>query len=701
MATIGAPVDQIRARFFERASDSFVVLDEHGVIRDCNQAYAGSLGRRRGELIGTRVVDHVDVELDVEMVRHRSRSTGSSSQIGWESRRRTGDRVLMRWESTFDPISGTEFLVGRDLTVEYRTAAALMTSERFFDLSTEFMAVVGADGRVHKINDAFCAFLGRSREELVGAVLDDYVHPGDVSTSRSVDARMRSAGTLSAESFDVRYRSAAGEWRLLSVRAVHSPTEGDVHLLGQDITDQRRLTEELRIKATVDPLTGLANRAVMWSTIGERLDAGEPVAVLLLDLDDFKIVNDSLGHAAGDELLVEVGRRLSGFVRPTDLVARLGGDEFGVVAPDVSTIEGATRLAERLLDRMGDPFEIDDRVLHTKVSIGVTVSSGRGDRGGRGRERGPDDLLAEADTAAYRAKELGKDRFEIFDTPLRQRAAERLALESSLHRAIEASEFDVDLQPIVDIADGQLVACEALLRWEHPEKGRLAPGSFIDVAERSGLIVPIGRQVLDAALRTRQRWLGHSPGVDISVNFAARQLAPENVIEEIIEAVDRWGQAPAGVTIEVTESALMEDRAASVLEELSERGFKIAIDDFGTGYSSLSYLRRLPLDVLKVDRSFVIEVAENRTARTILRAIADMADALGVDLVVEGVETEEQREAVAALGCRLAQGYLFHRPMPPAAALDLVIATPSRPRPSQNGDGPDRRVYPPVWSPTS
>ncbi len=418
----------------------------------------------------------------------------------------------------------------------------------------------------------------------------------------------------------------------------------------------------------LDPLTGLASRAVVLDRVAAVLDGGGPVGVLLFDLDDFKRVNDSLGHPVGDQLLVALAQRIQAAVRSDDLVARLGGDEFAIVAPGVRSWEDAARIGQRILDNLVEPFLLSDTVIHTGGSVGVTI----------GRDgRGATELLAEAEMAAYRAKELGKNRLELFSEPLRERATERLLLESELHRAIADREFDVDLQPIVELATGRIVAFEALARWDHPERGRLGPGAFIEVAEASGLIVPIGLQVIDRALDARASWDSSAAAVGVTINFAPRQLTEPGTEVRIADAVARTGLVPDLVTIEVTESALMSDDAAAVLERLKEAGYRIAIDDFGTGYSSLSYLRRLPLDVLKVDRSFVLEVAENETARAIMGAIVDLAGALGVDLVVEGIETEEQRRVLADLGCPLAQGFLFHRPMSTDAAREVAAATPS------------------------
>ncbi len=664
-----ATADWARARFFERASDSFVVLDDDGLILDCNHAYASSVGVEREQLIGTLVLDHVDVEVDLDAIRGRVRSTGYSSHANWEYRRHTGDRLLVQWESSFDPTTRTEYLVGRDLTAEHAANAALRTSERFFDMSTELLAVLDDEAAVLKINNAFCRFLGPPAEELLGVTLDSFVHPDDRELLVATNAEHQTKSEPTSADLNVRCWSVDEEWRTLAIRSVWDPYERYTHFVARDVTEQISLTEELRLRATIDPLTGLANRAVLQERLAELFAAGRDQAVLLLDLDDFKLVNDSLGHLAGDELLREIANRLRGAVRPDDLVARLGGDEFGVVAPDVTSWTEATRLAERITDRLSAPFAVTDRLLHASCSVGVTLS-----RPGRS----PDDLLAEADTAAYRAKELGKHRFELYDDALRRRAADRLGIETDIRRSIETEAFDLDLQPIVGLGSGRILGAEALVRWNHPRRGRLTPDAFLEVAESTNLILPIGVRVMDLALESCAAWRRAGIDVGVNVNLAVCQLLAPQLVEEITHCLGFWGTPGHLLTVEVTESALLEDAAADVLVALRRLGVRIAIDDFGTGYSSLSYLRHLPIDVVKVDRSFVLEVADDLTARAILRAVVDLAAALDIDVIVEGIELEQQRLAVMELGCRLGQGYLFPRPLPRPDAIAVIAgATPS------------------------
>jgi diguanylate cyclase (GGDEF)-like protein/PAS domain S-box-containing protein len=448
-----------------------------------------------------------------------------------------------------------------------------------------------------------------------------------------------------------------------------------------DVTERRRAEKQLAHQALHDPLTGLPNRALLLDRLGHALAIarrnGSAVAVLLVDLDRLGLINDSLGHHVGDELIVAVTRRLDEAMRAADTVgrpipgtlARFGGDEFVVVCEGLATSErGATRIAQRITDALHAPFVVGGREVFASASVGIALSA---------ENAGPDSLLRDAAAAMRRAKERGGAGYELFDETMRARVIDRLQSERALQRAIEQDELRLHYQPIVALADHSVVAAEALVRWEHPERGLLAPSEFIQLAEESGLIVPLGAWVLRESCRQIARWkqsFGAELAPRISVNVSARQLADPQIVEEVEQALSEAGADTGHLALEITETVLMADGRTPVatLETLKRLGSRLMLDDFGTGYSSLSYLSRLPLDTLKLDRSFIAPLGPSGEGRAIATAIVDLAHALDMTIVAEGVETEDQLRVLETLGCDLAQGYLFSRPLPATEMTDLL-----------------------------
>jgi diguanylate cyclase (GGDEF)-like protein/excisionase family DNA binding protein len=432
------------------------------------------------------------------------------------------------------------------------------------------------------------------------------------------------------------------------------------------------LEEEARHRELHDPLTELPNRTLFVDRVQHALTlagrTGGRVGVLFLGLDRFKLVNDSLGHHRGDELITEIARRLEPLVGVGDTLARMGGDEFAVLCADLPGERGAIEVAQRLLDALDLPVAIDGRSVSACASIGVAVSDGR--------SHSAETLVSDADAAMYRAKERGGCRYELFDPGMRKRMADRLKLEDDLRSALEQEQLELFYQPLVSLRERRIVGIEALVRWRHPTQGIVLPGAFVPVAEESGLIVPLGRWVLGEACRQLARWIAN-PAIDLpylSVNLSARQLVEPGLAEEIAEMLRQTGVPPERLSLELTESVLMEgsDSPTAVLQDLKDLGVQLMLDDFGTGYSSLNHVKRFPISAIKVDRSFTAGVAVEESDRHILRAIVSMAAALDVKVIAEGVESAEQARWLSHVGIDLAQGYALGRPAPAVSAGALL-----------------------------
>ena len=444
--------------------------------------------------------------------------------------------------------------------------------------------------------------------------------------------------------------------------------------ISRDITEYKRIAEQLERHGLYDALTNLPNRALFVNRVEHLFRRAErqvghtlPFAVLYFDVDRFKGVNDSFGHHAGDDFLVEIARRLERSLRPGDTLARLGGDDFAILLEDLRAGTDATRVAERIQENLVAPFAVEGTEVFCSASIGIAL--------GPGSYTQPQEMLRDANTAMYRAKANGRAGHQIFDADMHRRAVSQLRIESDLRRAIERQEFVLHYQPIVDLSTRRLTGFEALVRWKHPQRGVVPPGEFIPVAEETGLIKPLGLWVIQESCRQIREWQDRGgPPLRISVNLSGHQLAQPDLVEQVQRTLETTGIDPRLLAVEVTESALVRDMAAaaSVLAQLRALNVHVNVDDFGTGYSSLSYLQNLPVDTLKIDRSFVKTLDQTGGRSEIVRAVITLAHSLGMSVVAEGVETRGQLDALTALQCNGAQGFFFARPLPPDEAQKIL-----------------------------
>ncbi|HST52686.1 MAG TPA: EAL domain-containing protein [Pyrinomonadaceae bacterium] len=567
------------------------------------------------------------------------------------------------------------------LEVQQHMGALRESEERFrsaFDYATIGMGVVSLDGRWLQVNRSLCDIVGYDDAELLSSNINDITHREDLVALDEQIQRL-AEGTISSHQTEIRYAHKHGKevWAHLGMSLVRDGQASPLHLIFQiqDITDRKRAEEQLLHDAFHDALTGLPNRALFMDHVKmaiqrSRRSGDRLFAALFLDLDRFKIINDSLGHMVGDQLLVGIAHRLEACLRPGDTVARLGGDEFTILLEDLGETDDCLEVARRVQDAVSQPFNIGGHEVFTTASIGIALST-------TGYERA-EDLLRDADTAMYRAKLMGKKRHIVFDKEMHDRAMELLQIETDLRRAITRNELFLNYQPIVSLSTGKVRSFEALVRWRHPERGLVMPSEFIPVAEETGLIIPLGQWVLNMACRQMREWqkiYRIDKDVTISVNLSSRQFSQADLIEQVSAALCEADLRPASLKLEITESMVMEnfDTAIDMLAQLRGLGVGLSIDDFGTGYSSLSYLHRFPIDTLKIDRSFVTQMTDNTENAEIVRTIVTLARSLDMDVIAEGVESCEQLGRLRELGCDFGQGYLFSKAVAPGQALELLL----------------------------
>jgi diguanylate cyclase (GGDEF)-like protein/PAS domain S-box-containing protein len=557
--------------------------------------------------------------------------------------------------------------------------AAYGGSHGTFDHAAIGMAVVSMDGSWLQVNESLCKLLGYSEQELRATSFQRLTHPEDLRHVQSYIQRVLE-GYIQSHEQEKRYLHEQGHtvWVQWHVSLLKDSETGTKRLFFQvqDISDRKKAEEKL----TQDTLTGLPNRARFYDLLKLRVSrkqTNKQCAVLLLDVDRFKLVNDSLGNASADQLLIQIAQRVKTCMRQGDVLARVGGDEFAVLLDDVSGEEEASSVATRIQQALSISFNLLGQEVYTTLSIGIALASDY---------EQVSDMLRDAETAMHQAKARGKARYEVFGRDMHGELMSRLKMETDLRRACERDELFVDYQPIVSLQSRTLIGFEALVRWRHPEFGLVPPKDFIPVAEETGQILTIGQTVLESACRQAREWqmtYPAAPPLFVSVNLSVKQFNQPGLVENIASLLERFQLPPRCLKLEITESVFSDNIEAAVglLTQLRELGVQLSIDDFGTGYSSLSYLQRFPIDTLKIDRSFVTQMMENEENLAIVRTIVALAQNLGMDVVAEGVETEDQLRLLRKLDCENGQGYLFSTPLGEAHLnkfiADYVIEAPA------------------------
>ncbi len=677
MSDITDEVDEARrahelTRVLEASPDLVAILDPLGrSLVWANDAMRRHLGG--GDVSGKVLLDHLDGWSQARLATTALPEVRTSGTWSGELRlaRRSGGTVPMSalLVSHRDPDGAVDAIsiVGRDLTdlhaAQQRVEASEIRLAALVEHASDLVLVVSESGDIVYASPAVAHVLGREAVELEGVPVIDLVHPEDHE-----DLAKRAAEVLAtpgmSPAFEARVAHAGGGWRHMEIVATNllgNPAVDGIVVNARDVTERVEVAAELEERAFHDELTGLPNRAFLLDRLGDALHRAarhdRMVGVLFLDLDRFKVVNDSLGHGSGDDLLHEAAHRLSQTVRPGDTVARLGGDEFVVLIGDMLRTTDALVAAERVRAALSRPMQLGSESTVVTTSIGVAIGYG---------QEAPADLLRDADTAMYRAKDQGRDRAELFDDHLRSQAVRRHSVEQELRLALDEDRIEVHFQPVVRISDGAVTGAEALARIRGAGGELLMPDQFIDIAEDSGLIAQLGGRVVAIALERLSSW-GNRGGknLSIAVNVSARQLADSTFPELVGAAIEANDVAPEQVALEFTESALIAANPVTekVLGALTSLGVHIGLDDFGTGFSSLAYLKRFPIDFVKIDRSFVAGLGTDDDDTAIVTGTVALAQGLGLQVVAEGVETRAQLEYLQRLRCDLAQGFHFSEPV--------------------------------------
>jgi diguanylate cyclase (GGDEF)-like protein/PAS domain S-box-containing protein len=665
----------------EQSADLVLVVGEDGLAQFASPNMTRVLGLDAGDLLSSDPVDlaHPE-EADALRAVIEAPSQADEVPLAIECRLRTSEGKYRWFDVTTRDFSedsevGGVVLTARDVNEERAAKLGLQRSEQWFrglvQNSSDVIAVLDEAGIFTYISPSAENLLNARPEELRGRNFLELLPPDQTTAVEDVRHALM-ATTPGSRTIEVVLERRDGSHRTTEVTVTDlrdDPSVQGLVLNMRDITDRKRLEDDLRHQVLHDDLTGLGSRVQFTNQLQNALQAdrrsGSSVSVLFIDLDDFKNINDSLGHAAGDQVLVEISSRLQGRLRLHDRAARFGGDEFAVLLTDVYSESDVTLVADRIVHELSRPVDLLGHEVRLGVSVGIAID----DDG----SQSPEDLLRAADVAMYDAKAKGKGRWAIFEAEMADQTVERFEISNSLARAIENDELMVHFQPILDLGSGRTAGVEALVRWNHPDRGMVAPASFIPLAERNGLIVPLGRAVLQESVTQVARWRAKGHDIYASVNISPVQLQRDGIVREILEIVDDAGLERGAVVLELTESALINDFELVVdrIDALRAAGLRVAIDDFGTGYATLRYADEFSADILKIDQTFVARL-ETQDDSTIVSTVLAIARGMGAETVAEGIEVPEQHRRLLSLGCRLGQGYYFARPAPAEVIGELL-----------------------------
>jgi len=666
------------ARFsalIQQSSDITLVIDSEGKIKFASPSVESKIGYKVRDIVGKNIASIVGIENTTRKTIQVLKSLNSGKHVEpFEAQVLANDGTILTFECVINDLRNDDAVQGivcnsRDITERKTAESQIAKAKALYESALENapigVALVHQDGQCFFANEAMSDFLGRTSSEVNDTRIRDFVYQDDKFAFSDMWQSLEHRGT-ERTSKELRFEHPDGRqrWGNISIQGAYDGEVFQYYVVQiEDTTERRSIAERLEYQAIHDPLTGLPNRLLFVDRLEVALlrakRTGLGVSVLFLDLDRFKVVNDSLGHAAGDTLLEAVSERIKSSVRPNDTIARFGGDEFVVLCEDISDERQTNEIANRLLESINRPIMLREGEVYVTASIGIARSLTGEDT--------PETILRDADTAMYRAKDGGRNRSEVFDERTHARAVANLETGNGMFRALSENEFRMRYQPIISLKSGRLSGFEALVYWQHPERGHVGPNDFITLAEETGVIVPLGLRILEEACTEIARWNSfskQSAHLTMSVNLSPRQLAEPTFVEEVRKILERTKVNPARIWFEITENALMVDADSTIamLDQLKNLGVHFEVDDFGTGFSSLSYLKKFPVDALKIDQGFVDGLGRDPEDSAIVTAVVSLSHALGLQAIAEGVETPLQMAELKTLGCEYAQGYLFARP---------------------------------------
>jgi diguanylate cyclase (GGDEF)-like protein/PAS domain S-box-containing protein len=680
--------DWLFRALIQNSRDIITILESDGIIRYESPSVELIVGFKPEELIGTSVFAYIHpddleaVQIAFQTVLNATDHTPQSTELRFL--RKDGSWCYLEVYGTnqlSNPAIAGVVINSRDINERKQFQEALAQSESKFrsliQNSLDIITILSREGCIIYESPSVKKILGHNPEILLGKMVFDFIHPDDIPSAKIAFQKILDNPQESV-TIELRFQHRNQSWsylELVGTNLLDDPSVSGVLINSRDITERKRVEQEFRFFACHDPLTHLANRTLFseWlekAFLRAKRDKTQTFSVLFLDLDRFKLINDSFGHADGDRLLILFAERLKSCLREIDSIARLGGDEFGILLENITDISQVIHIAERIKNLFQVAFTLTEREVFSSVSIGIALS--------KDNYQHPEDILRDADIALYRAKECGKARFEIFDAEMHNRAVTLLRLENDLRQGLRRNEFQLFFQPILSLKTGLLKGMEALLRWQHPQGGQISPNIFIPVAEETGLIHPLGWWIFQQACQQLLEWdqlLPREIPLTMSVNVSAPQFREPGLIDRIDQLLMDLGLTSSRLCLEITESVLIDNAEAAALtfSQLRAMGIQLYMDDFGTGYSSLNYLHRFPLNALKIDRSFVSQMNPRDKNFEVVKTIITLAKNLGIDVIAEGIETEQQLNQLQELDCDFGQGFFFSRPMNAQAAEQFII----------------------------